>query len=404
MSFIRPIQSEVSYDLNEQELLQEIQTRIETESEGLLDDFDPASPLSAITEAQAYAIALVANDLNTLPDQFLFQFLQTIGVNKSTSKASRVVVTFTKTTGFSNTLVIPQGFLMFTGDGIEFTLDEQLVIPQGVPSAAGFATSSTQGASTNVPAGSITGFSLAIVGLGSINNFQDASGGTDEETDDQAKTRALSFLQFRQLVRPRDYETAARAIIGENYVVKALSYFEVVNYLYAGDDVDLERVGGLTDPISDLSRRYIYLVTSNQEGIGINKATQNQVLNYLYPRITSGNEVRFLAPTVTDISITYTSLDSPGLSDASSCAAALVSNQSVLFQGIGNNISMSSIFGVGERFFRVSDATVSILDVAGNSIIDYSGRSNTVLAFNPASVFLIREVQVRGANGTVYTF
>jgi hypothetical protein len=54
---------------NTSALVRDTQTKIFLESDGSLNDFSPASPLSAIVEGQAYAQNELLYYLNSLPDE-----------------------------------------------------------------------------------------------------------------------------------------------------------------------------------------------------------------------------------------------------------------------------------------------------------------------------------------------
>lgn len=403
MTFVTPIQPNVAFDLEDQEILNEIQTRIRVASNGVLTDFSPASPLAAITEGQAYATALIANNLNTLPEQFLFRFLNILGLNVEVERQSKVIIDFVKTNGFNGSVIIPRGFIMFTSDGTVFTLDEQVVLGQALTRGIGFATSLRSGAIQNVPANTINGFSDPIPGLASINNPEPARGGANQETREAALSRGLSFLQFRHLVSPRDFEDAARGLIGSTYVVKAYSYFEIQDYVFANQDILFEGESEI-DTLDEFGRRNIYLVTSDNTAKGITLTLQNRIKNYFVPRTQAGTEVKFLNPDERLISVEVTATGEPPVNVVNRMATVMRQNQSILYRGIGSNFTASSFYNIVERFFDTDLVEIFFTDEFGDSLYSVTNRERVLIAPSPAAVFRLTGLKVITTSGIVYEY
>ena len=396
MSNIIPIRSNIIYSENEQTIVDEIQTRILLESQGSLNDFSPASPLSALSEGQAYAINFLGENVNDLPGEFVLKYLEVLGVNRSTARNSIVPIQFTKSLGFTNNVFIPAGFRMFTQEGVVFTLDNPVVLSEETPSLIGYATSVGVGTGTNVGENTITGFSLALPGLASINNPAPARGGADVESANQAISRGLSFLTFRHLTNPRDYEIVTKAIIGQNYTVKAYSYFEVQDFLFNNESI--------LDTVDDLSRRNVYLVVSSNNGEGINDAVQNKVKNYLLPRLQSGTEVKFIQPEKLLINIDIQTTNNPTQFDINRMVTSLRVNQSILYRGIGQSLNNSSLYSQVEAFFPINQLGSTITDNLGVGILEFTSRNDNIVSPRPNTVFQMNTITVTTSNGLIYTY
>ena len=113
---------------NTEALVRALQTRIYLESGGELNDFTPASPLSAITEGQAFAQAELLYYLNNLPEAFSLQWLRQLGVQRKIGSRALVDVTFYKVPGYQRVLIIPKGTkLIANGSQVFVTLAEARV-------------------------------------------------------------------------------------------------------------------------------------------------------------------------------------------------------------------------------------------------------------------------------------
>ena len=105
---------------NTEALVRAIQTRIYLESNGTLNDFTPASPLSAIAEGQAFAQAELLYYLNNLPEAFSLQWLRQLGIQRKLGSKALVEVSFYKVPGFQRVLIIPEGTKVLADGGQVF--------------------------------------------------------------------------------------------------------------------------------------------------------------------------------------------------------------------------------------------------------------------------------------------
>lgn len=190
---------------NTNALLSAIQSRIYLESGGVLNDFSPASPLSALTEGQAAASSELLYYLNNLPEAYAIQWMKLLGVQRIIGATSYVEITFTKIASYGRPVYIPQGTELYTSAGLKFILSSDVNIGVTEFSRTAIAVSEKWGTVYNVPPRSITTIGRAIVGLDSVINFKEAVGGEDTETVAQMKSRVFSVLRRRSLITEEDY-------------------------------------------------------------------------------------------------------------------------------------------------------------------------------------------------------
>ena len=103
---------------NTSALVRAIQTRINLESGGELNDFTPASPLAAISEGQAFAQAELLYYLNNLPEAFSIQWLRQLGIQRRIGARALVDVTFYRVPGYNRVVIIPAGTKVYANNGL----------------------------------------------------------------------------------------------------------------------------------------------------------------------------------------------------------------------------------------------------------------------------------------------
>lgn len=209
---------------NTSALVRDTQTKIFLESDGSLNDFSPASPLSAIVEGQAYAQNELLYYLNSLPEAYTLQWLRQLGIQRSIGSKAVVEVSFIKTTGFTRSVVIPKGTVVSTSSERKFILKSQVIIPDSATRATGIAESERWGAAYNVPIAAIEKSNVNILGLEGVTNFTAAKGGKDLESVDNMKAKAFSLLRRRGLISAEDYYNEVISLAPADSIVKVLTY------------------------------------------------------------------------------------------------------------------------------------------------------------------------------------
>ena len=130
---------------------------------------------------------------------------------------AKVVITVA---GKANT-VIPKGCVFATqataeNPSIEFASDEEQTIPS-LGTVDINATAVVGGENGNVTAGSIKLLSIPIEGVESVTNTEAASGGVDEENDEELRNRILDFdrnLEWSYIGSTQDYKRWTESVAG----------------------------------------------------------------------------------------------------------------------------------------------------------------------------------------------
>ena len=214
---------------NTSALVRDTQTKIFLESDGSLNDFSPASPLSAIVEGQAYAQNELLYYLNSLPEAYTLQWLRQLGIQRSIGAKSVAEVSFIKTKGFTRAVVIPKGTILSTTSELKFVLKSQVIISDTQTSASGLVESERWGTRYNVPASAIEKANVNILGLDGVTNFTPAKGGKDLESIDNMKAKAFALLRRRGLISQEDYYNEVISLAPANSIVKVLTYEDRFN-------------------------------------------------------------------------------------------------------------------------------------------------------------------------------
>lgn len=195
-------------------LTKEIQSIIYEASNRQLNDFSPASPLSAITEGQAFAQGELLYYMNNLPEAWTLQWLRLLGIQRILGSTSKVEVTFFRTLGYPGSIVIPSGTRVSTSTGLIFSTVSDIMINDGESLGSGLAYSTGMGSRYNISPGDISILTVPFVGISSVTNFNSAYGGSDIESIEDLKNRAFEFIKKRGLVTRSDFETYVASLIG----------------------------------------------------------------------------------------------------------------------------------------------------------------------------------------------
>lgn len=119
-------------------------------------------------------------------DEFLDMKAEEFGLTRKQGNHALAKVEFK---GLANTY-IPANFLVQTGSDLRFRTITELTIEQ-TGSVVGYVKADDIGNQYNVPKGTINQIPVALTGLTSINNIEEASGGSGIETDDELSQRIL---------------------------------------------------------------------------------------------------------------------------------------------------------------------------------------------------------------------
>ena len=277
---------------NTEALVRALQTRIFLESGGELNDFTPASPLSAITEGQAFAQAELLYYLNNLPEAFSLQWLRQLGVQRKIGSRALADVTFYKVPGYQRVQIIPKGTkLIANGNQVFVTLSEVKILEDEF-SATVSCQSERWGSSYNVSEGEINKIERNFAGLEFLRNEQSAVGGTDTESVSGMKSRAFEVLSRRNLTTGPDFENEVRSLVPESSIVKILTYEE--------------RFG-----LSELLSGNVVICVGDENGNELSSSNLSYLIDSMRPRVTLGTNISFISPEVSPVDLVVDVLYDP---------------------------------------------------------------------------------------------
>lgn len=265
-------------------LVRAIQTRMNLESGGELNDFTPASPLAAISEGQAFAQAELLYYLNNLPEAFSLQWLRQLGIQRRIGAKALVDVTFYKVPGYSRVVIIPQGTKVFANNGLEYELLEEVRILESQNSVTTICRSSKWGSAYNVGEGEINKIERAFVGLDFLRNETSAAGGKDLESLNAMKQRAFEVLSRRNLTTASDFENEVTTLAPDASLVKVLTYEERYQ-------------------LSSALSGNVVICMGDENGNALSDTTLQFVIESIKNRVTLGTNISILTPEVVPIDL-----------------------------------------------------------------------------------------------------
>jgi uncharacterized phage protein gp47/JayE len=230
-----PLEAQSLYPADAQAILQGMLDRCYMASDRTLNDFSAASPIVALYEGHLFAILELLYYANRLPEALAVQFLKLAGIQRRLGKVATVNLTFTLTAPLGNPFYLSAGYMVSdVSNTYNFYTASDLIIPPGAISGEVTATAQEMGSAYNLAAYTITNLSETRAFLKSVVNLDAATGGLDEETFDEARSRGFVTLRRRGLISADDYEQEAMAILGAGSVAKAIG-------LLAADKITYEK-------------------------------------------------------------------------------------------------------------------------------------------------------------------
>jgi uncharacterized phage protein gp47/JayE len=269
---------------NTSALVRAIQTRINLESGGELNDFTPASPLAAISEGQAFAQAELLYYLNNLPEAFSIQWLRQLGIQRRIGARALVDVTFYKVPGYNRVVVIPAGTKVYANNGLAFRLMSEVRILESQDSVTGVCRSEKWGETYNVGENEINKIERNFVGLDFIRNQEGATGGKNLETVSSMKQRAFEVLSRRNLTTANDFSTEVITLAPEASIVKTLTYEERYN-------------------LSSALSGNVVLCVGDENGRELSETTLSYLVESIRNRVTLGTNISILPPEIIPIDL-----------------------------------------------------------------------------------------------------
>ena len=269
---------------NTEDLVRAIQSRVNLESGGVLNDFTEASPLAAVSEGQAFAQSELLYYLNTLPEAFSIQWLRQLGVQRKIGSRAFVDITFTKQIDYRRAVTIPPSTRLVTASGLVFTTLNELVIDTSDFSGTVTAQSERWGSVYNVEAGTIAQTERAFTGIESVVNEEAAAGGSDLETIDEMKLRAFQVLSRRNLTTKVDFETEIRDLAPEGSILKVLTYEE-------------------RNRLDSIASGSVAICVGDEDGRALSQATSAQIINMVKNRVSLGTNMYLVTPDIVPVDL-----------------------------------------------------------------------------------------------------
>lgn len=168
--------------------------------------------------------------ISTAEGEFLDSWGDRVGVHRGTASASEGVVTFSLPTGYAseNTITIPVGTVVSTGDAIGFTTETEVILNSTNLTGTAEVVSEEDGEYNNVLAGTIVHIlSDSVPNIVTVSNESAMTGATDIEEDDPYRQRLIlapfNFpVNSRRwfMTAPLDDESVAEAV-SDLYSVKS---------------------------------------------------------------------------------------------------------------------------------------------------------------------------------------
>ena len=216
--YFAPLESPIIDPQNEAALVERALVEVRNASGAILNDFSSSSPARALIEGQAFAGAELLYYVNRLPEALAIEFLKIAGIQRRLGIAAKATITFTLSASLSTSFVVPQNYKCKTNSGVAFTTDEVLVIPAGQTQGSVVATCTQLGTAGNVGAYTIRSLTQPLAFLSGCTNTAPATGGLNEETLDEVKSRAFAAIRRRGLVTADDYNNEAIGVLGAGSV------------------------------------------------------------------------------------------------------------------------------------------------------------------------------------------
>jgi hypothetical protein len=207
---------------NESELVELAIAAVYEYSDKQLNDFSTGSALRVLIEGLCFAGAEILYYANQIIEALVVAYLSNYGITRSLGTAAQAELTFTLTAALASSVQLAAGTTVQTQGGIVFTTDAQLVFPPGAVVGKVSATAATIGKTTNAAANTINQLIQPLSYIQSVTNLAAATGGSDEETQQQAIDRGLGQVRRRNLVSAADYEDYVVEILGVGSVAHAI--------------------------------------------------------------------------------------------------------------------------------------------------------------------------------------
>ena len=257
---------------NEAQLVEQAIAAVYGYSNGALNDFSSSGPLRVLLEGLCFASAELLYYCNKIVDAIVVSYLSNYGITRNLGTTATATLEITLSASFSNPITIPAGYIVQSQSGrVTFATSQQLVLPPGAISGTVPAIAQQIGKAGNVAAGSINQPLQPLAYVAGVTNPEAATGGSDEETQQEAIDRGIAQIRRRNLVSADDYEAEAIELLGVGAVAKAVGNL-------AGDKIS-QQLGS------------VHVFVLDAEGSQPNPATLTQIQTAMESRVMIGTAV-----------------------------------------------------------------------------------------------------------------
>ena len=193
-----------------------------------LTNANPSAPHTVLLEAQSWLVAQLTRRINILPRRDQIEFARLFGIELREASPATAALTFTVAAPSGVAVTVPAGTKVTTADErFAFLTDANLIIPAGAVSGTISATCTTAGR-TYLSANTVVLMDSALAYVTDVTNPAEVNSGANDETIDQALTRARNYQRRgERLVSAQDFEDAIREdILFNNGIVKAFPFID----------------------------------------------------------------------------------------------------------------------------------------------------------------------------------
>lgn len=198
------------------------------DNQSKLTDWNPGSIVRTFAEAIAFVLSdlyqRLADDLKqafieTSEGEYLDKKVADIGVTRKAATKAEGTVTFSRSSPAPSDIVIPAGTRVRTqvdswGNSQTFVTKETVTLIAGQSSVDVDVIAEVPGAAGNVTAHSVSVIVDPINGIETVDNANAFSGGTNEETDDELRARAITYLLGLAKATPAAIKAGALSVPG----------------------------------------------------------------------------------------------------------------------------------------------------------------------------------------------
>jgi hypothetical protein len=197
-------------------------------SEGKLNASNPQSVINYLLQALVWGKREIDLEVESLPTAGVLSFLDKVaGVKRSLGTKARATIEVTLRNTRNNVFLLDKGYPISTYDNkLTFRTIEDLIIPPGAVSGTVVVEAEETGTKYNVSVGSINRVFLEYADVQSIQNIEDAQGGSNEETEEEAVIRGARFIGRRNtLMSVDDIEDFVYENVGVGSSVKVIEWY-----------------------------------------------------------------------------------------------------------------------------------------------------------------------------------